>query len=397
MRWKWPCLNWARGRALALPVSAVSMTCMALASAPTATAAKPGLEIRPLRANTSVHNIAIFGADDRVALPPSLRPLREMLGILFNARQRTVCTAFCVAPNMIGTAAHCLFKTKGEKAPRLADFWFARNYDAVRDYARIAGYETGTAAQSIIAGSVKLSTIPPIDATNDWAFVRLATPVCSKGTFEITPIPVDRVIQESKAGRIYQVSYHKDFKQWQPAYSRPCRVDRSFANAPWQTIAQDFDSPEHLLLHECDTGGASSGSPLLLDTDRGPKVIGINVGTYVQSRTVVHQDRVVEQATTASIANTGVSAMAFADRLGAYRNTRIVNGALQLKEVQERLQKAGHYHGPIDGRYGPALRMAIDAYQASISLPKTGVASEELLTRLRSSTATNVAPPAKPR
>ncbi len=396
MRWKWPCLSRVPGRARNLPVIIATIAGITLTATSIAAGAASGFGGERALSSASLHNIAIFGADDRVALPPSLRPLREMLGILFNVRQRTVCTAFCVAPGMIGTAAHCLFKTKGEKPPRLADFWFARNYDAVRDYSRIAGYETGTAAQNIVAGSGRLSTTPPIDATSDWAFVRLASPVCTKGAFEIAPMPVEAVIQESKAGHVYQVSYHKDFKQWQPAYSRPCRVERSFANAPWQTIAQDFDAPENLLLHECDTGGASSGSPLLLDTEKGPRVIGINVGTYVQSRTVVHQDRVVEQASTASIANTGVSSMAFADRLAAFRNTRTLNSSTQLKEFQERLQQLGYYAGPIDGTYGPALRVAIDAYQWSINLPRTGVTSDELLARLRSGTARNTKAQNKP-
>lgn len=397
MRWKWPCPDWVLDRTSKPSVKFAGVICITLAATPSITAAAPGSGDRWSRSQAPVHNIAIFGPDDRMALPPSLRPLREMLGLLFNVRQRTVCTAFCIAPGMIGTAAHCLFKTKGEKAPRLADFWFARNYDAVRDYSRIAGYETGTAAQNIIAGSIKLSTTPPIDATSDWAFVRLASPVCSKGAFEIAQMPVDRVIQESKAGHIYQISYHKDFKQWQPAYSRPCRVDRTFANAPWQTTAQDFDAPENLLLHECDTGGASSGSPLLLDTEKGPKVIGINVGTYVQSRSVVHQDRIVERSTTSSIANTGVSSMAFASRLAEFRSTRIVNNPMQLKELQERLHKLGHYAGPIDGKYGPTLRVAIDAYQSSINIPKTGVASDDLLARLRSNAASGAPVPSKPR
>ena len=107
------------------------------------------------------------GPDDRIALPAALRPLRDRLGVLFNIRQRTVCSAFCVAPDMIGTAAHCLYKTKGEKPARLADFWFARNYDTMRDYARIAGFDTGGGAQNVIAGSFALSTTPPIDATKD--------------------------------------------------------------------------------------------------------------------------------------------------------------------------------------------------------------------------------------
>ena len=259
-----------------------------------------------------LHLAAVFGADDREPLPARLQPLREKIGVLFNIRHRSVCSAFCVDASTIGTAAHCLFKTSGEKPPRLADFWFARNYDTVREYARIAGYQTGAAAQHVVAGSFSLSTAPPIDATRDWAFIRLSRPVCTKGGLDIEPAPVDLIIREAKAGRVYQISYHKDFKQWQPAYSKPCQVERAFGGVNWAAIAADFHDPEQLLLHTCDTGGASSGSPLLMDTPQGPRVIGINVGTYVQSKGAAPHQLATAKGVGEAIANTGVSATAFA-------------------------------------------------------------------------------------
>jgi len=352
--------------------------------APTAVSAEAGPYLLTTPASGSaVQQIAVFGTDDRVILPSKFQPMREMIGVLFNIRQRTVCSAFCVGPSTIGTAAHCLFKTSGEKPPRLADFWFARNYDEQRDYARVAGYETGAAGQNVMAGSTTLSTTPPIDATRDWAFVRLSRSVCTKGSFEVEAAPVEQVIREAANGRIYQISYHRDFKQWKPAYSKPCRVDRGFANVAWPTIAADFNGPENLLLHTCDTGGASSGSPLLMDTPQGPRVIGINVGTYVQSKTMLQNERIQERISTDAIANTGVAATAFARQLAAFKTAHILVGVSHLRELQDRLQKAGYYSGPTDGTFGPALRQAIETYEAVQKLPMTGLASEDLLARLR--------------
>ncbi len=331
----------------------------------------------------SLHLTAVFGADDREPLPPHLRPLREKLGVLFNIRQRTVCSAFCVDASTIGTAAHCLFKTSGEKAPRLADFWFARNYDLVRDYARISGYETNTASQHVLAGGYILSTAPPIDATKDWAFIRLSRPVCSKGGFDIEPLPVEQVIREARAGHVFQLSYHKDFKQWQPAYSKPCQVERAFGAVGWNAIAADFYAPEHLLLHTCDTGGASSGSPLLIETAQGPKVVGINVGTYIQSKAAAAHQLAITKGAGEAIANTAVAATAFAGAVKTFRSAFILTGVEQLKELQERLKAAGHYIGPIDGTYGPSLKLAILAFETGERLPQTGLASEDVLSRLR--------------
>ncbi len=359
-------------------IASVMMTAM-----PSQVSATPGPSTS--RAKSTVLKtipVAVFGSDERVALPPPLRPLRERMGVLFNIRHKTVCTAFCISPDIIGTAAHCLFKTKGEKRARLSDFWFARNYDATRDYARIAGIDTGSSAQSVVSGSVELSTRPPIDATKDWAFVKLATAVCRKGVFEIEARPVETIIQDARAGRIYQISYHKDFKQWQPAYSRPCSVERSFGSTPWPTIAADFDNPEHLVLHTCDTGGASSGSPLLAETPTGPKVVAINVGTYVQSRSVLHETPPDGAAFSDAVANTAVSATAFAKQLAAFRGARMLVTSAQLRELQEQLRKLALYLGAGDATYGPSLKTAIETYEKSIGLPPTGLATEEILLRL---------------
>jgi hypothetical protein len=44
----------------------------------------------------------------------------------------------------------------------------------------------------------------------------------------------------------------------------------------------------------------------------------------------------------------------------------------QLREVQKRLQEEGFYHGPTDGRLGPATTAALSQYQAKHGLPRTG-------------------------
>lgn len=381
MQWRWPTTGSIRFRrpaaAAALLAAVAGSNLMSAAVDSRARAAEPLSFWQP---------VAVFGTDDRVALPGNYKPLGERIGVLFNIRLRTVCSAFCVAPGVIGTAAHCLFNTRGERPPKLADLWFARNYDQVRDYARIAGYETGAAAQNVIAGSFSLSTTPPIDAAQDWAFVRLSRPICSKGVFEILSTSVEQIIREANAGRVFQVSYHRDFKQWRPAYSKPCQVERNFAGVSWSTIAADFKSAENLVLHTCDTGGASSGSPLLLDAPSGPKVIGINVGTYVQSRVLSQFGKISEPVVSDTIANTGMTAAAFSAALEEFKSARILGAVAPIRELQERLQRAHFYSGPIDGTYGPALKQAIDAYQSAAKLPQTGIASEELLQRLRQTT-----------
>src|SRR5918912_3620477 len=112
------------GRTSACLASALIALLM-LAPEAQAAAGLPAAANIQLRAGSGVvMPVAVFGADDRVPVPAQYSALQEGIGLLINNRARTVCTAFCVAGDIIATAAHCLFKTKGEIAPRLVDFVF---------------------------------------------------------------------------------------------------------------------------------------------------------------------------------------------------------------------------------------------------------------------------------
>src|SRR5262245_32668196 len=113
-------------------------------------------------AGSGVQPVAVFGADDRGPLPAKYEDVREQRGLLFSVRGRSVCTAFCVARDVVATAGHCLLKIAGERTPRMGDFWFLRNYDAVRDLTHIAGHTNGTAALNVMSGSMSLNVRPPI-------------------------------------------------------------------------------------------------------------------------------------------------------------------------------------------------------------------------------------------
>src|SRR5262245_33771997 len=73
---------------------------------PASGAGSPGLVPPPSAAAPVTTPAAVFGKDDRVGLPPRYSSLRNSIGLLFNVQARTVCSAFCVADNVIATAAH---------------------------------------------------------------------------------------------------------------------------------------------------------------------------------------------------------------------------------------------------------------------------------------------------
>jgi Trypsin len=263
---------------------------------------------------------AVFGTDDRGALPIRHQGLSRSIGLFFNVKAKTVCSAFCVGDAMIATAGHCIFKTAGETPLDPKDFRFGPPNASSTDFARIAGSVTGTTAQNIRAGTMRLSTKPPIDAAQDWALVRLDRPACRGAVLPVEPAPAPQIVTRAAAGQIFHVAFHRDRLPWKLTYAARCPIAPAFDKADRGQIERDFRQPESLLLHRCGTAGASSGSPLLAEGPTGPVVIGINVGTYVQSRIVTQEGAVLFRSKPEAVANTAVNASVFADQIASFAN-----------------------------------------------------------------------------
>ena len=178
---------------------------------------------------------------------------------------------------------------------------------------------------------------------------------------------------------MFQLSYHRDYANWELAYSTPCEAAKSFGDVTPGMIARDFTNAQALVLHRCDTGGASSGSPLLMSTTEGPVVIGINVGTYVLSRTLVREAGAPQRLRQDVIANTAVNASAFQPLIEALRAARLLEDGSPIRRLQQLLSDLHHYAGTVDGTYGAKLRASIQDFELTQGLPVTGLASEELL------------------
>ena len=238
--------------------------------------------------------------------------------MIYNERSHTVCSAFCVADDLIATASHCVFRTKGETAAAAG----AVRVLTAREPgipSRFAGSANRGSAQQIVAGSTGISTKPPIEAARDWALIKLQGPACRGQALPVAALTPDEVEKEAVAGRLYQAAFHRDFGRWSMAYSQPCFAGRQIeGQSAAQLNERDFTDALNLVLHTCDTGGASSGSPLLVETINGPQVVAINVGTFVQSRVMLEQGIVVRRLPASPVANTAVSAIAFAGKLEAF-------------------------------------------------------------------------------
>lgn len=250
---------------------------------------------------------AVFGSDDRRRLAANDRTLRTQIGTLSSSGTGAFCTAFCVADDLIATASHCLFGTAASAGPDLKDLSFrlgsVRASAPGTPLASVAGQNQ---SRAITSGTTRLTIEPPISAAADWAVARLKTPACSAGHLRLSPLEPSAIRTEAERGNVYQIAVHADLPDTDLRRGAPCAIGSSFPKADTDAIARDFASPQSILFHTCDTGGGSSGSPLLIDTPTGPEVVGINVGTYILSRNVSTARDTKQAPTSEAIANTAI-------------------------------------------------------------------------------------------
>jgi peptidoglycan hydrolase-like protein with peptidoglycan-binding domain len=82
------------------------------------------------------------------------------------------------------------------------------------------------------------------------------------------------------------------------------------------------------------------------------------------------------------VANTGVNALAFAASLHKFVNAETLVSRKDVRRLQDALASRGLYSGPRDGRYGVALKVAIEGFERAARMPVSGLATHALLVTL---------------
>lgn len=323
---------------------------------------------------------AVFGSDERRPLDPAGAHLNDQIGSLFVGDSGPICTAFCVAPDMIATASHCLFGTARNSSNRLQMIRFKRGSEAEGAATPIAGGATGNQSQYVIAGTLQLRLAPPIGADQDWAIARLARASCDVGGLAIIdpsqPMP----------DAVFNIAIHRDEPDMALRTSGPCTRQERFDSVRPADLQRDFANLPGLIFHDCDTGPGSSGSPLFIQTPFGPEVAGINVGTYVVSRGLVAAGSRDDEGLSKAIANTAVAAANFTPAISELAHRELIESAAEVRDLQTILRSLNLYHGPISGSVTPDLIAAIEQFERGAKQPTTGLASRALLQKLRETT-----------
>lgn len=336
-----------------------------------------------MQPSSLVHKIAIIGKDNRKLLPSQYKGLSKKIGILYEGEMQTSCTAFCLAPNVIATAAHCLYGA-GKKKPHLSEFIFQLDDKKNGTFSQLAGAEQNITNRYVLSGLKKYRSIAPMNSSKDWAIAKLEQPACIYGGATVSPTTREDLAKAPREKPIFQVGYHWDFNQWKLIYSPDCQIFSRHDKKVSSRLGKDFVDTKNLLLHNCDTAIASSGSPLFIQRGNKPVIVGINVGTYEFFRDDVDLRGPLPRRNISVISNTAVNISSVAPLADFFTKEVILESDRDIKSLQYALKKKKLYKGAIDGKFGAKTSYAIKKYETDEKLRIAGLPTLGLLDRILS-------------
>lgn len=202
-----------------------------------------------------------FGEDNRIPVSQTDSAPWDAIGQLETA-SGNLCTATLIAPDLALTAGHCLLAAPaGQFDPPVALRFIARQGKWRYEIHQIEGRVEKTLARRLKANGEGW-IVPSRAAPYDFALI-----VLKNAPQGIAPVP----LFEGDKQALTQALKDKDRKVTQAGYPED-HLDALYAHAECEVTGW---AQTAVLSHRCDTLSGDSGSPLMLNTDEGWRVIAV--------------------------------------------------------------------------------------------------------------------------
>lgn len=233
-------------------------------------------------------NTLFFGHDDRTRVTDPAGPPWDAIGQLETA-SGNLCTATLISPHLALTAGHCLLQPPSGKLDKAV----ALRFISTNGKWRYEIHDIDGRVESSLGQRLKPDgegwIVPTSAAPHDFGLIVIHNPPSA-----ITPLPLFRGDRnaltdalKARSGKVTQSGYPEDHLDTLYTHTN-CLI------TGW--------AQKSVLSHQCDTLPGDSGSPLMLNTDRGWQIIG------VQSSAPAAKDRYRAD-------NRAISVTGFRDRL----------------------------------------------------------------------------------
>lgn len=337
----------------------------------------------------------VFGKDDRIPLPQEYAPLKYKIGFLYTRRGNFGCTASCVAKDMILTAAHCVLGGRGKRSSKPpADLKFYLPNKHMKGYFDTADavHQGDYLPRNVFTGVGGQRTYNGRNVNRDWAYVKLNSSVCKRGTLPLKSLPMGQIAKAGKTGKLLEIAFHGDKEFGKTLYyTNSCSVKGVSSKRRRSRVAKTIK-------HTCDLKPGASGSPLLMNVDGKLSIVGVNVAQRWTQRYLRRGKKIVKRYKRRAAYNMAVHSSAFIRHHAQIAPVKLVTNTSRLERIQRGLKDRKFYTGKVDGVFGPATRNAIRKFEKSANRPLLGLPTVSLLDQIGAAGAPRLAqsvPPTK--
>lgn len=330
-----------------------------------------------------VLKVHVFGKDDRVELPEKYKHFREKIGLLYNSTVKYGCTATCVAPDVILTAAHCVLQTaKNKRFPDttgLKFFLWSSRLPNVRISTDVL-YSSDLIPRNVVAGFPISKKFRGTNFKKDWAFIKLRRRICGTNALMLKSITDIEMVEASKSGKLLEVGFHgdRDFGE-KLLITKNCGIK----GVSLKKKRRKNPRTSSIIHHTCDMYKGSSGAPLMIETIAGPAIVAVNVAEYFRQKYLKRGKKIVKRYRKKPLYNIAVTVSTFSKYFPLMAWNNISAYDLQLKEIQQMLMDKELYLGKLDGVFGPATWRAIQKFEKANKKTVMGLPTTEIRDALR--------------